>query len=478
MTLSRSGLAPHKGHSRPSSPRARRAALVACALALAASSALAQDDDEAIDMDAIETEDASDTEGASADEAEQPQTGEEQEPTELKEADEAEPERPVFLTLYGSLENDIGFARYEAEDESLTDDTLFDHRGRFVVGPRVHLDLPSDFFFEATGQLVAWIKNNEGNPLIAADDAWGKFGKMRLWDVQVGRFEAWRVFQKFPVRSHDLGPEFHSRGIGESAGAFDLFTLEDTGALFQPPVSSRAYYADMYEVSYILLREEAGSVAFHYFPSSEAGFELHLKYGEQAQQNKYGGRFAAVGRPLRELMLSAGAEWRTSRTGSPARSPDPTRPGEFRECDDCGRADQYGAGGGAVLAAGPFELSASLAYGKESGYRAVDGGRDNELTRETMSVGGYAQLTLAGSLNLGGAAFLTQRLDRADNFQTHVQAAGYLFYPIARDLSLKLVVTYATGEDDRLENRDAIPPPHNSFLGARLRLKYFFDVLM
>lgn len=450
-------------------------------LVLAASPSGAQDDEEAIDMDAIGGDHANATEGTNeADESgalagAEVQTGAEQEPSA---ADEAEAARPVFLSLYGSLEDDIGFAHYEAEDESLTDDTLFDHRGRFVVGPLLHLDLPSDFFFEATGQLVAWIKNNEGNPLIAADDAWGKLGKMNLWDVQVGRFEAWRVFQKFPVRSHDLGPEFHSRAVGESAGAFDLFTLEDTGALFAPPVSSRSYYVDMYEVSFILLREEAGSAAFHYFPSSNAGFELHLKYGEQAQQNKYGARLAAFARPLRELTLSAAGEWRTSRTGSPARSPDPRQPGEFLECDDCGRADQYGAGGGAVLEAGPFELALSAAYGKEKGFRAVDGGLDNELTRETMSVGGYAQFTLAGSLNLGGAAFLTQRLDRSDNFQTHTQTAAYLFYPLARDLSVKLVVTYATGEDDRLENRDAIPPPHNSFLGARLRLKYFFDVLM
>lgn len=476
MTLHRSGLSPHHGRSRPS--LRLRSVLGACALALAASPSLAQDDDEAIDMDALDAADTGEADEAPVGEESEPQTGEEQEPTETKQADEAEPRRPVFLSLYGSLEDDIGYARYDAEDDSLTDDTLFDHRGRFVVGPLLHLDLPSDFFFEATGQLVAWIKNNESNPLIASDDAWGKFGKMNLWDVQVGRFEAWRVFQKFPVRSHDLGREFHSRGVGESAGAFDLFTLEDTGALFAPPVSSRAYYADMYEVSYILLREEAGSVAFHYFPSSDAGFELHLKYGEQAQQNKYGVRFAAVGRPLDALMLSAGGEWRTSRTGSPQRSPDPTRPGEFLECDNCGRADQYGGGGGAVLVAGPFELSASVAYGKEQGYRAVDGILDNELTRETMSVGGYAQLTLAGSVNLGGAAFHTQRLDRADNFQTHTQTAGYLFYPISRDLSVKLVVTYATGEDDRLENRDAIPPPHNSFFAARLRLKYFFDVLM
>ena len=93
---------------------------------------------------------------------------------------------PVLLAWYGSLESDLGFARYDAEEEDKTDDTLQDHRGRFVVAPMLHLEL-SDFFFEATGQLVGWVKNNEGLPLIAADDVWGKFGKQDAWDVQVGR---------------------------------------------------------------------------------------------------------------------------------------------------------------------------------------------------------------------------------------------------------------------------------------------------
>lgn len=450
---------------------ARQMALLAAALvALPCNVARAQDDDEpeeAIDIDAYE---------ASRDEEDDAELTEPRaDPGDEGASEEQDTE--VLLAWYGSLENDIGLARYDSEDDALTDDTLYDHRGRFVVAPMLHLPLPGGLFFEATGQLVAWVKDNEGSRLIEADDVWGKLGKKDVWDVQVGRFEAWRVYQKFPVRRHDLPAAFHSRGIGESAGAFDLFTLEDTGALVAPPVSNQSYYVDIYEVSYILLREEAGSVAFHYFPSDDLGFELHGKYGEQAQQNKLGARFAAIGRVSPALQLSAAAEYRTSRTGSPARSPDPMRPGEYLECDDCGRADQRGVGGGVVLDVGPLELSASVAYGSETGYRAVDGVEDSELTRELMSVGGYAELAL-GEAAVGGAANYTQRLDKADNFQTHLQTAAYAFYPLSRDLSLKLVITYAKGEDDRLENRDDIPPPNNAFYGVRLRLKYFFDVLM
>jgi hypothetical protein len=444
-----------------------------CACMAVARAAHGQDEEAPIDIDSVDANTQRE-DGANSD---APAEGSVPEPEGAgSPADKPSENPPALLAWYGSLESDVGLARYEAEEEDKTDDTLQDHRGRFVVAPMLHLEL-SQFFFEATGQLVAWVKNNEGLPLIAADDVWGKFGKQDVWDIQVGRFEAWRVYQKFPVRFHDLGPAFHSRSIGESTGAFDLFTLEDTGALVTPPVSSRAYYVDMYEVSHILLREEAGSVALHYFPGTQWGAELHVKYGEQAQQNKRGARLAIIGRPFRQLQLSAAAEIRTSRTGSPRRAADPANPGEYIECDDCGRLDQSGFGGGAVLSLGPLELAASAAFGHETGYDTVDGTKDPEATLDIRSFGGYAQVTIADT-SIGGALNNTQRLDEADNFQTHLQTAGYIFQALSRDLSLKLVVTYATGKDDRADQRgDAVEPPHNSFLGARLRLKYYFNTL-
>lgn len=461
-------------------PLITRTALLALALSSAvARGAQAQDVDaeEAIDIDAEPSPDSSDRDPSDGDSSDGAASSEDAD-TEGR-SDGASPEAddtPALLAWYGSLESDVGFARYDAEAEALTDDTLQDHRGRFVVAPMLHLEL-SDFFFEATGQLVAWVKNNQGLPLIAADDVWGKFGKQDVWDIQVGRFEAWRVYQKFPLRFHNLGPAFHSRAIGESTGAFDLFTLEDTGALVRPPVSNQAYYVDIYEVSHILLREEAGSIAFHYFPNENWGVELHGKYGEQAQQNKLGGRLAVIGRPIPQLQLSAAGEARMSRTGSPARALDPDNPDNYNECSDCGRVDQWGYGGGAVLTLGPVELAASGAVGHQTGYEAVDGTKDPQASYEVQSFGGYAQVTIART-TVGAAVNNTQLLDEADNFQTHLQTAGYIFQSLARDLSLKLVVTYAKGKDDPANERnDGVPPLENSFLGARLRLKYYFNTL-
>lgn len=454
---------------RPLTPR--HAGLLALAIAQAAAVGAAAQDDDPIDIDAEPSGDSSDEASR-----ERPASDEATEAVAESETAQTENSGPALLAWYGSLESDVGFARYDAEAEAEPDDTLEDHRGRFVVAPMLHLEL-SDFFFEATGQLVGWVKNNQGLPLIAADDVWGKFGKQDAWDIQVGRFEAWRVYQKFPLRFHNLGPAFHSRAIGESTGAFDLFTLEDTGALVDPPVSNQAYYVDIYEVSHILLREEAGSIAFHYFPSQNWGAELHAKYGEQAQQNKLGARLAVIGRPFPQLQLSAAGEARTSRTGSPARSQDPDDPERYIECTNCGRVDQWGFGGGAVLSLGPVELAASGALGHQKGFEAVDGTEDPEATYEVQSFGGYAQVTFDDT-TIGGAVNNTQLLDESDNFQTHLQTAGYIFQSLARDLSIKLVVTYAKGKDDPANERnDGVPPPENSFLGARLRLKYYFNTL-
>ena len=457
-----------RASARPLAPH--RIGLLAFALGCAAAaSAAGQDEPEALDIDAVSAE-SDESAAPDAERADGDAEGADAEAT--PESDNA----PTLLAWYGSLESDVGFAHYDAEAEAEPDDTLEDHRGRFVVAPMLHLEL-SGFFFEATGQLVGWVKNNQGLPLIAADDVWGKVGQQDSWDVQVGRFEAWRVYQKFPLRFHNLGPAFHSRAIGESTGAFDLFTLEDTGALVDPPVSNQAYYVDIYEVSHILLREEAGSVAFHYFPNADWGAELHAKYGEQAQQNKLGARLAVIGRPIPALQLSAAGEWRTSRTGSPARSQDPADPERYIECTDCGRVDQWGFGGGAVLRVGPLELAANGALGHQKGFEAVDGTEDPEATYEVQSFGGYAQVTF-NRTTIGGAVNNTQRLDESDNFQTHLQTAGYIFQSLARDLSLKLVITYAKGKDDPANERnDGVPPPENSFLGARLRLKYYFNTL-
>ena len=384
-----------------------------------------------------------------------------------------EPGKKPLLSWGGGLEWDIGYARYDAEEPSITDDRFFDHRGRVVVGPLLHVDIGESLFFEATGQLVGWIKERGGSSYqINVDDAWGKFGQEGLWDIQVGRFEAWPVYNKSPVRDRDDRPDVE---LNESTGAFDLYTLEDTGALCNPPIALQGYCVDMYEVNFILLREEVGSVAFHLFPHKMIKFELHGKYGDQAgQANHIGGRGAVIFTPIKYLQFSAGAEYRTLRQSSPAKI-DPESDGIWVDRVDGARLDRRGAGGGLVIKVGPVELAGNAAIGIVDSWDPESQPiADN--SPQILSFGGYAQVE-AGPITIGGAGNYTERTDPSNNLQTHIQTAGYVYYPFWDKLSLKLVGTYAMGTDDPFILRGTREPPTNTFFGARLRLKYVFTTL-
>jgi hypothetical protein len=394
-------------------------------------------------------------------------------PTEVKPAPSAEPPRMPLLTWSGGLEWDSGYARYNAQDPATIDDRFYDHRGRFVIGPLLHANVGQKLFFEATGQLVAWLKEQGGSKYqINVDDAWGKFGQKTVWDVQVGRFEAWPVYNKFPIRDRDARPGVE---LNEAAGAFDLYTLEDTGALCSPPLATGGYCTDIYEVNFILLREEVGSVAVHIFPHRMLKLELHGKYGDQnGQTNHLGGRFAAIFQPADFIRLSAGAELRKQSQSSPAKL-DPEGDGTFVERENGARLDRRGAGGGVVLKFGPVELAGNGAIGIVDSWDQ-EGKPIADNSPQIVSYGGYGQVTL-GPVTLGGAGNYTLRTDPSHNRQTHIQTAGYVYYPFWDNLSLKLVGSYARGTDDPFNLRDTRVPPTNEFIGARLRLKYVFTTL-
>jgi hypothetical protein len=115
------------------------------------------------------------------------------------------------LEWHGNLELDDGYVRYSSDQTSNPTVTVYDSRGRFVLGPLLTQDLGNGYFLRETGQVVAWAREILNNYQINADDVYVQVGKQGLWDFMAGRFLTWRVFRK---------------GLG-----FDLYTLEDTGAL-------------------------------------------------------------------------------------------------------------------------------------------------------------------------------------------------------------------------------------------------------
>jgi len=393
--------------------------------------------------------------------------------------------------LYGGLEQDTGFAQYTfRDDQQNPSETLYDLRGRFVFGPMLHHEFKNGMYVRATGQLVAWVRDQFKIYQINVDDVYGQVGG-RLgggrWDVQIGRFMTWRVFHK---------------GMG-----FDLYTLEDRGAAKSHNIGTddATYGIHTYEANYIYLRnsgapianETAGRAAIHYFPTRYLGVELVGVYGQAnaGADNTLGGRLAVdfhkkIG-PV-GVRVSAAAEDRyqtpsinhLNQTGVGADGK-PT----YEKCPDCAVRDDHGVAGGAVLKYSIVEAGGGIGqawnFVHQNPANTTGAPRDPKSTAETTSYGGYLQLDpgtllFKRALIIGAGVFKTSLNTRTDYVEQHVQGAAYIGFPLGfNDAIVKLVLSRA--ELDTYERTSASNAAVKEYLhheyamtAARLRFAYYF----
>lgn len=351
--------------------------------------------------------------------------------------------------IYAQVEIDVGYATYRyPERQDRPREALHDMRGRFVFGPHFHFALPnSNYFLNVIGQAVAWVREQNNEYQINADDVYAQFGQGTKWDLQVGRFMTWRVYHK---------------GLG-----FDIFTLEDQGASKSYPISNGDFAVHTYEVDYIFLRnspyvggEVAGRAAFHYYPADILGFELAAAYGlaDNRGSNTLGARLAAD-LQWDFLRLSAGGEYRRQdQTGAPNAVLGAGTPAERTvECTDCGASKNYGFGGSAVLSFSPITLGGSFARGTDDKRTAAgnaEGVADQELSASgtRMSFGGYFELDAGSllssrSLILGVGAHRTEYILENFNQEFHLQSAAYAALPLGvNNAMVKLIVSQAQAD--------------------------------
>jgi hypothetical protein len=367
------------------------------------------------------------------------------------------------LSWSGGLETDVGYAKYTHDATTFKPEDFYDFRGRFVLGPVIRYDIPStNMFFRATGQLVGWIREQYGIYQVNVDDIYAQVGQYGLWDLMVGRFMTWRVYRK---------------GLG-----FDLYTLEDTGALINENWESGEFHVHTYEVNYIFMREQPGRAAFHLYPTDWLGMEVMGVYGKDGTANTAGTR-AAANAHFGILSLSGAAEYRYSRPALYQGAYDAEN--IFQSCDKCGLVKHYGFGGGAVFAYKPIEVGVNGAQGNASNYSIKEGTLDSSSYNKVSSVGGYAELDVGSlafhkSLILGGG--MNRTVTSADNgaFDRHVQSAAYVGYPLGfNNAMLKLVFSKADGHIETYAGTNAAGVPlfnahNNTMLAARVRLSFNF----
>jgi hypothetical protein len=347
------------------------------------------------------------------------------------------PLRGDGIHIGGDFWIDGGYEKSRRGLETEADLQYWIARGRFM------LDVTATktwgrFFVQAKGQMLASIEQIPGVPTINVDDAWVRFGMWDLFDIQVGRFEAWEVYHKGEGLERD--------------------TLEDLGAFGGP---------DIYEVNYAFYRQNGfGMAAMHAYPLKWLRFELNGVFGNALGYNSWGVRPAGI-LDFGWIKLKVAGEYRK------------------RTHQEDGKKEwevQRGVGGGLHFyfdnpnQVVRFQFGANAAYGVVDRVDSFDK-VDEKGSPDTLSVGTFfnfgfwsAVLGLGYNHTLQGDRQFNDQIDRSGNF-VHQQMFVSFRHPIVIDnLMAKVVFSYARADLNPAYDNDRL----NDMFSVRLRLHMVF----
>jgi hypothetical protein len=347
------------------------------------------------------------------------------------------PLRDDGVHVGGDVWIDSGYERSLRELDGEPDMSFWLMQGRFmldVTATRTY----QRFFAQAKGQILAHVEEIPGNEYIDTDDAWIRLGMWDLWDVQLGRFEAWEVYRKGEGLERD--------------------TLEDKGAYDGP---------DIYEVNYAFYRQDGyGQFAAHVYPLDWLRFEVHTVFGNELGFNSLGVRPTGIA-DFSWVKLKLAAEYRKVTNQEEGKK-------QWEE--------KRGLGGGLQLDSQDLWSKLRVQAGVNSGYGVVDrvdpfGKVDERGSPDTFSAGGYlnlgvwsAVLGLGYNHTLQGDRQLNDQSGRIGHF-VHQQAFASVRHPLLFPwLTAKLVFAWARADiDPSFDN-----PRVNDMYSVRLRLFMLF----
>jgi hypothetical protein len=324
-----------------------------------------------------------------------------------------------------------------------------------VLGADLDYGFGQNFFFHGRGQLVDWIREPIGGPnggnqyLVNADDVYVQVGQRKIWDFLIGRFMTWKVYRK---------------GLG-----FDIYTLEDTGALrfqqFSSAVTANSFGAHVYGVDDIWLRGQQGRAGFHVYPTPWSGLEVVGEYGRVSTVNTLGGR--AAGRiEVGPVSATGGVEVKHIKPAV-----------ENTGCDTCGINNFTGYGGGLVLDLKWVELGGNVGIQNSTIYGQTMPGIDSSSSGKRTSLGGYLELDpglllMNRSLIVGVGLNQTKVDIDAGDKEKHVQGATYIAFPLGfNDAMIKLVFSKA---DLTVNPRNNVEEEKSNMIAGRFRVSFTF----
>ena len=348
------------------------------------------------------------------------------------------PFRASGLHLGGDAWIDTGYESSQRELDSEPDQQFWLMQGRVMVDLTATRTYRNRFFAQAKAQILAHIEEIPGDEQIDTDDAWIRFGMWDLWDIQIGRFEAWEVYHK-----------------GEG---LDRDTLEDKGAADGP---------DIYEVNHAFYRQDGfGQLAGHVYPLPWLRFEVASVFGNELGFNSMGVRTAGI-LDLSWMRVKLAGEYRKLKSQNEGYKQWETR---------------RGLGGGLQFRIGPPDGWLRADVGANAAYGFIDrvdlfGKVDERGSPDTLSVGGYLNLGLWSAI-LGAGYNHTLQGDRQWNDQTdqegefqHQQFFASVRHPIVFQwLTAKLVFAWAKADlTPAFDN-----PRANDMYSVRLRVYMTF----
>jgi len=388
--------------------------------------------------------------------------------------------------ISGSAWVDNGYETINRGSPTVPNTTRWLQQGRAVL--RVTPAYVSGrFFIQAQAELVAngcqstgsSSCDQSGQGTVDTDDLWLRIGQWNVWDVKVGRFEAWELFHT------GMGLDVNTL---ERRGAWDATTGTGLAGLAAP---------DYYGVTFLHDRPRGmglGYLAGHYYPTSYLRFELLGELGTKDISNQgdnyLGARPAAI-LDLGWLKLKGGAEYERRTSGD--QNLDATT---GVKTDLKHKGTKSGFGGAAQFVFDPYvEFGGNIAQGSAKNTDDTGNPDPNQEAYTVTSIGGFANIRVArlitdrpelyglDDLLLGGGAIWTtwygthKVSNYAADYAGQLQVFGAVQYLIAKQLFVKAVFAYARADlDPSASNAPGQGALYysNAMLSARVRLMYLY----
>lgn len=343
------------------------------------------------------------------------------------------------IGLSGSVWVDTGYEKIKRGDPNQRNITYWLQEGRFVFRVTPTFNIGKNLFIQGQVELVANKDQTLSQPTVVdTDDLWIKVGMWDLWDIQVGRFEAF---------------ELYHFGMG-----LELNTLERRGAF-----DTSSGTPSIYGVNYAYYRPNGiGNIALHAYPVDFLRVEGLLQYGNDVGLNSVAGRGAAI-LDFGWLKLKGGGEYKKQKSQQKG----------IKE-----ERKQRGFGGSIQFVLDPW-VETGFNYGKGIvDHTDMNGETDYTGTTDTYSYGGFLNFRVIDSVVIGGGANYTwfENIHEDDNGDVgefwHLQTFGAVQYMLFEQLYLKFVGAFAKANFD--ESFTEADPYNNKMKSFRVRVMYNF----